>query len=221
MPAVSRPLRTGPHFGSQQTASGGLNVTEHDELQEITQMLVAAAQGEGAALDEVFSSMYPRLRELAKSRRRGWHGDNTMDTTSLIHEAYLKVASSGHGTYKNRGHFFAVAAQAMRQILINYAEKKSAQKRGGGAAHVTLHDRDMATDEAMDEILTLEEALAKLEVMSPRQARVVECLFFAGYGVEETAEALDISPATVKRDWAAARAWLYREMQTDAAPADG
>ncbi len=190
-------------------------MTELDELQEITQMLVAAAQGEGAALDEVFSSMYPRLRELAKSRRRGWHGDNTMDTTALIHEAYLKVASSGNARYKNRGHFFAVAAQAMRQILINYAEKKGAQKRGGGASAVTLHDKDIVTDEAMDEILTLNEALAKLEAMSPRQARVVECLFFAGFGVEETAEALEISPATVKRDWAAARAWLYREMRAD------
>lgn len=175
-------------------------------------MLVAAAQGEGAAMDEVFSSMYPRLRELARSRRRGWHGDNTMDTTALIHEAYMKVASSENARYRNRGHFFAVAAQAMRQILINYAEKKGAQKRGGGAAHVTLHPKDAVSDQAMDELLTLDEALERLEALSPRQARVVECLFFAGYGVEETAEALEISPATVKRDWSTARAWLYREM---------
>lgn len=195
-------------------------MTDHRELEEITQMLVAAARGEGAALDDVFSSMYPRLRALARSKRRSWQGDNTMDTTALIHEAYLKVASSGSTRYENRGHFFAVAAQAMRQILINYAEKKGAQKRGGGAAHVTLHPGDAATDEALDEVLTLNEALQRLEALSPRQARVVECLFFAGYGVEETAEALHISPATVKRDWSTARAWLYREMRSEPTGAD-
>jgi RNA polymerase sigma factor (TIGR02999 family) len=106
-----------------------------------------------------------------------------------------------------------VAAQAMRQVLINYAEKKSAQKRGGGAAHVTLHERDVVAENALDEIITLNDALHQLEAMSPRQARVVECLFFAGFTVEETAEALETSPATVKRDWSAARAWLYRTMQ--------
>lgn len=163
-------------------------------------------------MDEVFSSVYPRLRELARARRRSWQGDHTMDTTSLIHEAYLKVAATASPRYESRGHFFAVAAQAMRQVLINYAEKKSAAKRGGGAAHVTLHERDIVSDHALDEILTLDAALARLEELSPRQARVVECLFHAGFTVEETAEALEISPATVKRDWSAARAWLYREI---------
>ncbi|GMV03736.1 MAG: hypothetical protein AMXMBFR53_00180 [Gemmatimonadota bacterium] len=191
------------------------------DLQDITQLLVAAGQGREGAMDEVFSSVYPRLRELARARRRGWQGDHTMDTTSLIHEAYLKVASASSPQYESRGHFFAVAAQAMRQVLINYAEKKSAAKRGGGAAHVTLHERDVVTDTAMDEILALEAALKRLEEMSPRQARVVECLFHAGFTVEETAHALELSPATVKRDWAAARAWLYREMNPDAAPAGG
>jgi len=185
------------------------------ELQEITQLLVAAGQGREGALDEVFASVYPRLRQLARSRRRGWQGDNTLDTTALIHEAYLKVASSRNPRYESRGHFFAVAAQAMRQILINYAEKKGAQKRGGGAAHVTLHEGDAVSEDALDEILTLDAALARLEVLSPRQARVVECLFYAGFTVEETADALETSPATVKRDWSAARAWLYREMQAE------
>lgn len=183
------------------------------ELHEITQLLVAAGEGRDGALDEVFASVYPRLRQLARSRRRGWQGDNTLDTTALIHEAYLKVAASRSPKYESRGHFFAVAAQAMRQVLINYAEKKGAQKRGGGAAHVTLHDRDAVSEHAMDEILTLDAALGRLEALSPRQARVVECLFYAGFTIDETAEALDTSPATVKRDWSAARAWLYREMQ--------
>ena len=192
-----------------------------NELQDITQLLVAAGQGRDGAMDEVFSSVYPRLRELARSRRRNWQGNHTMDTTSLIHEAYLKVASAQSPQFESRGHFFAVAAQAMRQVLINYAEKKGAAKRGGGAAHVTLHERDIVSDGALDEILTLDTALRRLEQLSPRQARVVECLFFAGFTVEETSEALELSPATVKRDWSAARAWLYREMHADPTSAGG
>lgn len=188
-------------------------MSEPDQLSEITLLLQAAGAGSENALDEVFQTVYPRLRQLAHSRRRGWHGNSTLDTTALIHEAYVKLASSGSSTFKNRGHFFAVAAQAMRQVLINYAEKKSAAKRGGGAAHVTLHDSDIVGDSALDELLSLNDALERLEEMSPRQARVVECLFFGGYSVDETAEALETSPATVKRDWAAARAWLYREIQ--------
>jgi len=167
-------------------------------------------------MDDVFASVYPRLRRLARSQRRRWHGNDTIETTALIHEAYLKVAASKNPRFENRGHFFSVAAQAMRQVLINYAEKRSAKKRGGGAAHVTLGDADIVSDQALDELLTLNAALQRLEAMSERQARIVECLFFAGYTVEETAEALEISPATVKRDWSAARAWLYREMQRGA-----
>ena len=185
---------------------------------------MAAGEGERDAMEDLFASVYPRLKQLARSRRRNWHGNNTLDTTALIHEAYLKVASSQMAHFENRGHFFAVAAQAMRQVLINYAEHKGAQKRGGGAAHVTLYDSDIVEDGALDELMSLDDALKQLEAMSPRQARVVECLFFAGFSVAETSEALEISPATVKRDWSSARAWLYREMHRgdtalgDAAP---
>jgi len=187
-----------------------------EELEQITRLLVAAGEGQPGAMDDVFASVYPRLRRLARSQRRRWHGNDTIETTALIHEAYLKVAASKNPRFENRGHFFSVAAQAMRQVLINYAEKRSAKKRGGGAAHVTLGDADIVSDQALDELLTLNAALQRLEAMSERQARIVECLFFAGYTVEETAEALEISPATVKRDWSAARAWLYREMQRGA-----
>ncbi|NNM33698.1 MAG: sigma-70 family RNA polymerase sigma factor [Gemmatimonadetes bacterium] len=181
---------------------------------DITRLLGAAQGGVPGAMDEVFASVYPKLREMAQSRRRGWHGNFTMNTTALIHEAYVKVARQGQdAVYENRGHFFAVAAKAMRQVLINYAEKQSAKKRGGGAAQVTLYEKDAVHEEALDELLALEAALKKLETLSHRQAQVVECLFFAGLGVQETAEALEISPATVKRDWSAARAWLYREIQ--------
>jgi RNA polymerase sigma factor (TIGR02999 family) len=182
---------------------------------DITRLLEAAADGSDQAMDEVFAVVYPRLKEIARARRRGWRGAEDMNTTGLIHEAYIKVAG-GKSTYENRGHFFATAARAMRQVLINYAERQSAKKRGGGAAEVTLYDHDAVTDEAMDELLALNEALEKLEAISQRQSQVIECLFFAGLTVAETAEALDISPATVKRDWSTARAWLYREMQAQA-----
>lgn len=183
------------------------------DANDITRLLEAAGDGSSEAMDEVFEVVYPRLREIARSRRRGWQGSHTMNTTGLVHEAYLKVASSGNARYDNRGHFFATTARAMRQVLINYAEKRSAQKRGGGSAEVTLYEDDAVTDEAMDELLTLNDALERLAAMNARQAQVVECLFFAGLTIAETAEALDISPATVKRDWATARAWLYREVQ--------
>jgi RNA polymerase sigma factor (TIGR02999 family) len=188
-------------------------VSNQEQLQEITTLLEAAGAGREGAMDEVFKTVYPRLRQLAHSKRRGWQGNDTLGTTALINEAYMKVAASESSAFQNRGHFFAIAAQAMRQVLINYAEKMGSAKRGGGAAHVTLHDSDLVGDQALEELLTLNGALESLEKMSPRQARVVECLFFGGYTVEETAEALESSPATVKRDWATARAWLYREIQ--------
>lgn len=184
------------------------------ENEDITQLLLAAGDGDPRAMDEVFASVYPRLRQIARSRRRSWHGDETLNTTAIIHEAYLKISDSP-GQYRNRAHFFAVAARAMRQVLINYAEKKAAAKRGGGRSDVTLSDSDAIADEAVEDLLSLDEALRRLERMSGRQGQVVECLFFAGFSISETAEALDISPATVKRDWTTARAWLYRELQED------
>jgi RNA polymerase sigma factor (TIGR02999 family) len=185
------------------------------EADDITRLLAAAGDGSSEAMDEVFEVVYPRLKEIARARRRGWQGSHTMNTTGLIHEAYLKVAG-GASRFENRGHFFATTARAMRQVLINYAEKRSAKKRGGAASEVTLYEHDAVTDDAMDELLALNDALQKLEKLSERQAKVVECLFFAGLNIPETAEALEISPATVKRDWATARAWLYREMRDDA-----
>lgn len=191
------------------------------DADDITRLLSAAQDGSEGAMEEVFESVYPRLREIAHARRRGWQGDHTMNTTALIHEAYLKVAGSGSVEYQSRGHFFATTARAMRQVLINYAEKRSAKKRGGGVSEVTLYEDDAVADEALDELLALDAALKKLQTLSERQAQVVECLFFAGLGNADAAEALGISPATVKRDWTTARAWLYREMSDDAPPKSG
>ena len=184
------------------------------QADDITRLLVAAEDGSDEALDEVFEVVYPRLREIARARRRGWAGADTVGTTGLVHEAYVKLAAGGTGRFENRAHFFATTAKAMRQVLINYAEKRSAKKRGGGAVDVTLYEGDAATEAALDELLTLNQALEKLTALSARQGQVVECLFFAGLTIDEAAEALDVSPATVKRDWSAARAWLYREMSS-------
>ena len=182
-----------------------------DEHEEITELLMAAAGGDPEAMDEVFVSVYPRLRKIARARRRSWHGNPTLNTTALIHEAYLKVGRSSR--FASRGHFFATASKAMRQVLINYAEQQRAAKRGGGGHDVTLVEGSAVSEDTVDEIIILDQALSRLEALSKRQSQVVECLFFGGLSIAETAEALEISPATVKRDWSTARAWLYREMQ--------
>ena len=180
---------------------------------DITRWLEAASEGDPTAMDEVFAAVYPRLRALARSKRRGWSGDETVDTTALVHEAYLKVAAQKNPKYKDRAHFFAMAARAMRQVLVNHAEKRQAAKRGGRERDVTLEDDSAAAESGLDDLLMLDGALRQLEEMSPRQARVVECLFFAGLTIEETAEALESSAATVKRDWSTARVWLFRALQ--------
>jgi len=179
---------------------------------EVARLLRAREDGDSSAFDRLVPLVYEELRRLARRQRRRGPPGRSLDTTGLVHEAYMKIAASGSAHFENRAHFFATTARAMRQVLINYAEKRSAQKRGGGAKEVTLYEGDAVTDNALEELLALNAALEKLSAMSERQAQVVECLFFAGLGIEETADALEISPATVKRDWSTARAWLYREM---------
>lgn len=183
-----------------------------EQLEEITRLLHAAGAGDEEAMEQVFASVYPRLRQIARARRRGQRRDATLDTTALVHEAYVKISRHPADRFQDRGHFFALAARAMRQILINAAEKRHAAKRGGKLPDATLGDHPAAPD-VDEELIELDRALGKLSAMSERQGQVVECLFFAGFTVEETAEALEISPATVKRDWSTARAWLTRELR--------
>ncbi len=185
-----------------------------DPSDRVASLLEAARDGDQAALDEVFSIVYEELHGLAHAQRRRWIGDNTLDTTALVHEAYLKLVDRTAGSWKNRGHFMAVAAKAMRHILVNYAERRRAAKRGGDVEKVSLDDSNPVAEEIAEEVLALHEALERLSEISERQARVVEARFFAGLPVEETAEALDISTATVKRDWRLASAWLHREIST-------
>lgn len=184
-----------------------------DDLEGITRLLHAAGAGDAEAMEELYASVYPRLRRIAGARLRGQRRDATLGTTALVHEAYLKVAGKPGSDYADRGHFFALAAKAMRQVILNHAEKRSAAKRGGGALAVTLDDTPVDPD-ADAELVALDSALTRLAELNERQGRVVECMFYAGLTVDETAEALDVSPATVKRDWATARAWLYRELHS-------
>lgn len=183
--------------------------------EEITRVLRALEQGDEEALDQLFASLYGQLHNMAHAQRRGWSGQETLHTTALVHEAYLKLSDSKSLNLSDRSHFFAVAARAMRQILINHAERRQAAKRGGAQEDLPLEEQRYAVSGAEDELLALDAALTRLEQFGERQCRVVECRFFAGLNVNETAEALDISPATVKRDWALACAWLVRELSAE------
>jgi RNA polymerase sigma factor (TIGR02999 family) len=182
------------------------------EPEQVTLLLRAVAAGDRQALDRLFDAVYGELKRLAHVQRRKWSGDYTLNTTALVHEAYLKLVRQDEVSWADRGHFYAVASRAMRQILVSYAERRCAAKRGGGADPLPLDEVNPVSPEAAGEILALDEALQRLASLEERQGRVVECRFFAGLPVRETAEVLGLSPATVKRDWALASAWLRREI---------
>ena len=179
---------------------------------EITQLLRELTHGDDDAAGELFPLVYGELRAIAHGRLRNEPAGHTLNTTALVHEAYLKLVNQDRVDWQNRAHFFAVAARAMRRILIDYAVARKAQKRGGERRKVPLDEVVIMADQRSDELLALDEALRRLETINERHGRVIECRFFAGMSIEETAEALDISPATVKRDWTLARAWLHREL---------
>ncbi len=185
----------------------------------VSELLSAVGRGDRAAFGDLFAVVYEELNILARRQRRMWHGDLTLGTTALVHEAYLKVVERERLPAESRAHFFAVAAKAMRHVLCNYARDRARQKRGGGAPHISLEpgmelsQHIQLTDDQTDTIRALDDALSKLERLAERQARVVECRFFGGMSVDDAAAALGISPRTVKRDWMFARAWLRREMQ--------
>jgi RNA polymerase sigma factor (TIGR02999 family) len=194
-------------------------VIDPPAARSITGLLQAVERGDRDALNALFPLIYDELSALAHQQRRMWHGDLTLNTTALVHEVYLKVVDQKRLPTESRAHFFGVAAKAMRHILCNYARDRSRQKRGGGAPHVPLEfASDLAaqlqfSEDQSDTLAALDASLQELERIAERQARVVECRFFGGMSVEDTATALGISPRTVKRDWTFARAWLRREMQ--------
>lgn len=182
-----------------------------DDRTDITELLKYAREGDRSAFDRLFETVYGQLRSLAHHRRRRWYLDPTVDTTALVHEAYLKLVKQGSVHWRDRNHFFAAASRAMRHILINYAERRRAAKRGGGREPESLDDNPVADDRTAEDLLALDQALRRLERIHPEQARVVECRVFTGLSVAQTAEVLGISEATVKRHWALVRAFLRRE----------
>lgn len=174
--------------------------------------------GERGALDDLFAILYDELRELAHRPRRRWHGNYTLDTTALVHEAYVKLVGQARIDVESRAHFRALAARAMRHILCDYARERGAKKRGGELDPLRFDEADalparvVFTEEQSDTLVALDDALRRLEEVDARQSEVVECRFFGGLTIEETAAAVGVSPRTVKRDWAMAQAWLRREM---------
>ncbi len=181
---------------------------------EITQLLRKMQQGDRDAADRLAGQVYPELKRIAARRMRDERAGHTLQTTALVNEAYVKLVHQREADWSSRAHFFAVAAQIMRRILVDHARAKLADKRGGGAAMVPLDEALVFSAERSRQVVDLDEALSRLEVRDERVSRVVELRFFAGLSVEETAEALRISTRTVKRDWQFGRAWLQAELET-------
>lgn len=180
--------------------------------QNVTALLLDWSQGHKEALDQLLPIVYEELRRQAARYLRKERVGHTLQTTALIHEAYIRLVDQRNVKWQNRAHFFGIAAQLMRRILVDHARSKGRAKRGGSDVRVSLADANLSTKSRDLDIVALDEALEKLSAMDQQQARIVELRFFSGLTVEETAEVLSISPATVKRDWSMAKAWLHREI---------
>ena len=181
---------------------------------EITIALERFTAGDREALDRLLPAIYDHLRRMADRELRREGAGHTLTPTALVHEAYLKLVQLDRITWQGRAHFFGACAQAMRRILISHARHRKADKRGGGAVAASLDDVMVAMRERPEQLVALDEALDRLAALNPRQAKVVECRYFAGMEIEEVAAVVGASPATVKRDWTLARAWLNRELTT-------
>jgi RNA polymerase sigma factor (TIGR02999 family) len=180
--------------------------------QDVTELLDQWRNGNKSALDALLPLVYNELHSLAHRHIRGERADHTLQTTALVNEAYLKLINQKTVSWQNRAHFFAVAAQVMRHILVDYARARRYSKRGGGAHRVSLDDAPILSRERSSEIVALDEALKRLADFDERKSRIVEMRYFGGLSVEETAAVLGVSAITVKREWLKARAWLYREL---------
>ncbi len=179
---------------------------------EITQLLADWSEGNEAALKKLLPLVYGELHRLANAYMRRERQDHTLQTTALVHEAYLRLVGQQNVQWQTRAHFFAVAARVMRNILVDHARGRGRAKRGEGKAELPLGDVAVMSDERADELLAVNTALDSLTAIDPRKSRVFELRYFGGMSVDEAAEALKVSPATVTRDWRMARAWLRREL---------
>ena len=205
--------RPSPPDSSATTSADGAGLN-------ITALLRAHAAGDPDALARLLPRVYDELRRIARGRLRRERADHTLSTSEVVHEAFLELVPFERVDWQSRAHFFAVAARAMRNVLVDHAERRDAAKRGGGTRpeplHELLEEQVAAVERPLDELIAVGDALTRLEQLDPRKARVVECRFFGGLSLEETAEALGTSPATVSRDWTFARAWLHRELAASA-----
>ena len=179
----------------------------------MTQLLMDWSHGDNAALVELTPLVYEELRRLAHRQMGAERPDHTLQTTALVNEAYLRLADQTNLCWQNRAHFFAVAARAMRQILVSYARAQRSEKRGGGALKMELDEAAIVSPEQSKEIIDLHEALERLATLNSRKAQVVELKYFGGLNYDEMAEVLKISPVTVRRDWRFAKAWLHNELR--------
>jgi len=186
---------------------------EMRQAQQVTQLLADWSEGDGAALEKLTPLVYEELRHLAHRYMQGQRPDHTLQTTALVNEAYLRLVDQTTPSFANRSHFFAVAATAMRQILVNHAKAQQRLKRGGGASKVDLDTAALISPEQTKTVLDVDEALERLAELDSRKAQVVELKYFGGLNQDEIAEVLKISIVTVRRDWLFARAWLYTELQ--------
>ena len=184
---------------------------------QVTELLVRWRGGDKAALDSLMPLVYSELHRIANHYLRSERQDHTLQSTALVHEAYVRMAAQDLPLWQNRAHFFAVAAQLMRQILVDYARRHRSSKRGGSVYKLTLEDAQDRPQTTDVDIVALDDALKELAAMDSQQSRVVELKFFGGLSIDETAEVLGISASTVKRDWITARAWLFRELDRSAA----
>jgi len=180
---------------------------------EVTRLLVDWGNGDQAALDELIPLVYDELRRLAGRYMRRESEGHTLQTSALVNEAYLRLVDQQNVKWQNRAHFFAVTAQVMRHILVDHARRRQYAKHGGEAQRVSLAEAELMSEERARELVALDEALDELAELDLRKSRVVALRYFGGLGLEETADALEISVMTVRRDWRAAKAWLYRRMK--------
>lgn len=208
-----------PPVGSEacrNTRPEGENVGERDErAPEITELLAAHAAGDARAFERLVPLVYEDLRRIARRQLAGEPEGHTLNTTAIVHEAYLRIAGRTGVEWPDRAHFFAFAARVMRHVLIDYARKRQTQKRGGAIIHVPLDRVSLRAEDPTSELIALDQAITALSERHERMGRVVECKLFAGMTAKDVARALDISLSTVERDWRAAKAYLYRALAPD------
>jgi RNA polymerase sigma factor (TIGR02999 family) len=186
---------------------------ETSTTQPVTELLIELRQGHPDVMDRLFPLVYEELRRVAHRAARGERTGHTLGTTGLVHEAYLRLVDQTRIEYRDRAHFFGIAARAMRQILVDYARRHRAGKRGGSQRAISLDDAVLGVEDRAEALLGLDEALTELESVDPRLGQVVQCRFFGGLTEEETGEALGVTARTVRRDWLKAKGWLYHRLR--------